>query len=88
MAHRKLAELEQAGKLRAVIPRNIDGLHQMAGSREVLELHGSVHRNYCQACGRFYPVEAVAEAEGVPAVPAAGSSSPMWCSMRRRWTGR
>ena len=49
-AHRKLAELERAGKLRAVITQNIDGLHQAAGSREVLELHGSVHRNYCMEC--------------------------------------
>ena len=76
MAHRKLAELEQAGKLRAVITQNIDGLHQMAGSREVLELHGSVHRNYCQACGRFYPVEAVAEAEGVPRCACGGVIKP------------
>lgn len=76
MAHRKLAELEQAGKLRAVITQNIDGLHQMAGSREVLELHGSVHRNYCQACGRFYPVEAVAEAEGAPRCACGGVIKP------------
>lgn len=53
-AHRKLAELEAAGKLKAVITQNIDGLHQAAGSRTVLELHGSVHRNYCQRCGRLY----------------------------------
>ena len=53
-AHRKLAELERAGKLKAVITQNIDGLHQKAGSRKVLELHGSVHRNYCMKCHQFY----------------------------------
>ena len=53
-AHFKLAELEKAGKLKAVITQNIDGLHQMAGSDNVLELHGSVHRNYCMKCGKFY----------------------------------
>ena len=57
MAHRKLAELEQAGKLRAVITQNIDGLHQKAGSRNVLELHGSVWRNFCMDCGAPYTVE-------------------------------
>ena len=56
-AHRKLAELEAAGKVRAVITQNIDGLHQKAGSKNVLELHGSVHRNYCERCGRFYTAE-------------------------------
>ena len=63
-AHKKLAELEQAGKLKAVVTQNIDGLHQKAGSKEVLELHGSVLRNYCESCGKFYGVEAVAESEG------------------------
>ena len=53
-AHLKLAELEQAGKLKAVITQNIDNLHQMAGSKKILELHGSVHRNYCMKCHRFY----------------------------------
>ena len=53
-AHLKLAELEQAGKLKAVITQNIDNLHQMAGSKKVLELHGSVYRNYCMKCHRFY----------------------------------
>lgn len=65
-AHLKLAQLEQAGKVRAVITQNIDGLHQAAGSKEVLELHGSVHRNYCESCGKFYPVEYVVETTGVP----------------------
>lgn len=65
-AHRKLAELEQKGKVRAVITQNIDGLHQAAGSKEVLELHGSVHRNYCENCRKFYPVEYVMGAASVP----------------------
>ena len=56
-AHLKLAELEEAGKLTAVITQNIDGLHQMAGSKRVLELHGSVHRNYCQKCGKGFDAE-------------------------------
>ena len=53
-AHLKLAELERAGKLKAVITQNIDGLHQLAGSKEVLELHGSVHRNYCRKCAKLF----------------------------------
>ena len=57
MAHKKLAELEKAGKVKAVITQNIDGLHQLAGSRKVLELHGSVHRNYCESCHQFYDAE-------------------------------
>ncbi len=65
-AHKKLAELEAAGKLRAVVTQNIDGLHQMAGSKTVYELHGSVHRNYCQRCGAFYDAYYMAEAEGIP----------------------
>lgn len=65
-AHQKLAELEQAGKLRAVITQNIDGLHQMAGSREVLELHGSVHRNYCQKCGALFDAAYILNSGNVP----------------------
>ena len=65
-AHKKLAQLEAAGKLKAVITQNIDGLHQKAGSREVLELHGSVLRNYCMRCGTFYDAEYMLRAEGVP----------------------
>ncbi|MGI5895143.1 MAG: NAD-dependent protein deacylase [Candidatus Merdivicinus sp.] len=65
-AHRKLAELEQAGKLSAVITQNIDGLHQAAGSRNVLELHGSVLRNYCVKCGKFYSMEDILHSEGIP----------------------
>ena len=64
-AHKKLAELEQAGKLRAVITQNIDGLHQAAGSKTVLELHGSVLRNYCESCGQFHDISYILETEGV-----------------------
>ena len=65
-AHKKLAEMETAGKLKAVVTQNIDGLHQKAGSRTVYELHGSVHRNYCTRCGAFYDAEFIKESEGVP----------------------
>jgi NAD-dependent deacetylase len=65
-AHLALAELEQAGKLKAVITQNIDGLHQLAGSREVLELHGSVHRNFCMQCGKGYGLEYILNNPGVP----------------------
>lgn len=65
-AHLKLAALEQAGRVKAVVTQNIDGLHQKAGSREVLELHGSVLRNYCTRCGAFYDAAFVKNAEGVP----------------------
>ena len=71
-AHLKLAELERAGKLRAVVTQNIDGLHQKAGSQVVYELHGSVHRNYCTKCRAFYGVEFIAEGEGVPCCPVCG----------------
>lgn len=72
-AHEKLAELEAAGKLRAVITQNIDGLHQMAGSREVLELHGSVHRNYCSKCARQYPISLITDSSGLPTCEDCGS---------------
>lgn len=75
-AHYKLAELEQAGKLTAVVTQNIDGLHQAAGSREVLELHGSVHRNYCTRCGEFYTLEDVMAADGVPRCSCGGIIKP------------
>ena len=65
-AHKKLAQWEQEGKLKAVITQNIDGLHQMAGSKEVMELHGSVHRNYCTKCGKFFDVNYIVEAKGIP----------------------
>ena len=66
MAHKKLAQWEQEGKLKAVITQNVDGLHQAAGSQNVLELHGSVLRNYCEECGAFYDVQYIKESEGVP----------------------
>lgn len=65
-AHLKLAELEQQGKLQAVITQNIDGLHQMAGSKNVLELHGSIHRNFCEKCGTFYDGSYIMNSNGVP----------------------
>ena len=63
-AHRKLAEMEQKGKLMAVITQNIDGLHQLAGSKNVLELHGSIHRNYCMKCGKFYDAKYIDSRDG------------------------
>ena len=71
-AHRKLAELERAGKLKAVVTQNIDGLHQLAGSQTVYELHGSVHRNYCMKCCAFYDGKWMAETAGVPRCPVCG----------------
>ena len=65
-AHKKLAQWEQEGKLKAVVTQNIDGLHQAAGSKMVYELHGSVHRNYCQKCGAFYDVRYMLESTGIP----------------------
>ncbi len=65
-AHRKLAELEQEGKLKAIVTQNIDGLHQKAGSKEVYEIHGSIWRNYCMDCGTFYDAEYVKNSEGIP----------------------
>lgn len=71
-AHRKLAELEAAGKLKAVVTQNIDGLHQAAGSQTVYELHGSIHRNYCTQCHAFYGPDFIAGGEGVPLCPVCG----------------
>jgi NAD-dependent deacetylase len=71
-AHYKLAELEEQGKLTAVVTQNIDGLHQLAGSKRVYELHGSVHRNICQKCGAIYSAEWVMETTGVPHCPKCG----------------
>lgn len=65
-AHKKLASLEKTGKLKAVVTQNIDNLHQMAGSQKVLELHGSVHRNYCMKCHEFYDFSYMKHSEGVP----------------------
>ena len=75
-AHYALARLEQQGKLTAVITQNIDELHQRAGSRNVLELHGSVYRNHCMECGKSWPVEAVLEADGVPRCTCGGVIKP------------
>lgn len=75
-AHIRLAELEKQGKLKAVITQNIDGLHQAAGSKNVLELHGSVHRNYCMECGRFYDVHTIVESKGVPKCSCGGTIKP------------
>ena len=74
--HLKLAELEKAGLLAAVITQNIDGLHQAAGSRKVLELHGSIHRNYCQKCGRFFTAEEILRSAGVPRCSCGGTVKP------------
>lgn len=75
-AHEKLALWEKEGKCKAVITQNIDGLHQMAGSKNVLELHGSVLRNYCEDCGKFYSVEYILEAEGIPRCSCGGRVKP------------
>lgn len=75
-AHLKLAELEAVGKLRGVITQNIDGLHQAAGSKCVMELHGSVHRNYCMRCGAFYTAEDILHSTGVPRCECGGMLKP------------
>ena len=75
-AHRALAELEAAGRLRGVITQNIDGLHQRAGSKTVLELHGSVHRNRCLRCGRQFGLHAILEGRGIPLCPCGGMIKP------------
>lgn len=75
-AHRKLAQLEQEGKLTAVITQNIDGLHQAGGSKNVLELHGSIHRNYCQKCGKFYDAFYIKNTQGVPRCECGGIIKP------------
>lgn len=75
-AHLKLAELEAAGKLKAVITQNIDGLHQAAGSKCVYELHGSVLRNYCEECGKFYDARYILDTEGVPKCSCGGPLKP------------
>ena len=76
-AHKKLKEWEDAGKLLAVVTQNIDGLHQAAGCKKVYELHGSVHRNYCLSCGKFYPPEAIRDSkEIVPRCSCGGRIKP------------
>lgn len=73
-AHKKLAALEQAGKLRAIVTQNIDGLHQKAGSKNVLELHGSVHRNFCMHCNKFFDAEYMKNSTGIPKCDACGGT--------------
>lgn len=75
-AHKKLAELEAAGKLKAVVTQNIDGLHQKAGSKTVYELHGSVLRNYCMRCGKFYDGRYIAASKGIPTCDCGGTIKP------------
>ncbi|MBQ5770985.1 MAG: NAD-dependent protein deacylase [Clostridia bacterium] len=75
-AHKKLFELEQMGKLTGIVTQNIDGLHQKAGSIRVFELHGSIHRNFCMECGKFYGPEAIKNAEGVPKCECGGIIKP------------
>ena len=76
VTHEKLAALEVAGKVKAVITQNIDGLHQKAGSRRVLELHGSVHRNYCRKCGKLYDAQYIKNSAGVPMCSCGGQIKP------------
>ena len=75
-AHIKLAEWEKAGKMTGVVTQNIDGLHQMAGSRRVFELHGSIHRNYCMKCGKFYGPETIRDTASVPKCSCGGTIKP------------
>lgn len=75
-AHKKLAQWEAEGKLKSVITQNIDGLHQKAGSRNVLELHGSVLRNYCERCGKFYSAEEILHSNGIPRCSCGGPIKP------------
>ena len=75
-AHIALANLEKNNKLKAVVTQNIDGLHQKAGSKEVLELHGSIHRNYCQICGKKYSLNHILESEGIPRCECGGIVKP------------
>ena len=75
-AHKVLAKLESLGKVKAVVTQNIDGLHYAAGSKTVYELHGSVHRNYCEKCGKFYPVEYIVESESIPMCECGGRIKP------------
>ena len=75
-AHKKLAQWEQEGRLKAVITQNIDGLHQAAGSCHVLELHGSVHRNYCEHCGKSYDAQFILHSQGVPSCTCGGPIKP------------
>jgi len=75
-AHLKLAEWEAQGKLTAIVTQNIDGLHQAAGSKTVYELHGSVHRNYCQRCGKFHGLDFIMTTAGIPRCQCGGTVKP------------
>ena len=75
-AHKVLAQLEQEGKLKAVVTQNIDGLHQAAGSKKVLELHGSTLRNYCEKCHKFYGIDAIMNSTGIPTCDCGGRIKP------------
>ena len=75
-AHLRLAKLEKQGKLKAVVTQNIDGLHQKAGSKAVFELHGSIYRNYCEKCGKFYPPEYIRDSDGIPRCTCGGRIKP------------
>ena len=76
ITHKKLAQLEQRGKLKAIITQNIDGLHQKAGSKQVYELHGSIFRNYCTECGKYYDIEVVTKSEEIPHCNCGGVIKP------------
>lgn len=75
-AHKKLYELEKSGKLAGIVTQNIDGLHQQAGNKLVFELHGSVHRNYCMDCGKFYDARFILESKGIPRCECGGVVKP------------
>lgn len=75
-AHKWLARLEEAGRLTGIVTQNIDGLHQAAGSKRVFELHGSVHRNYCMDCGKFFPMETILHSTGIPRCECGGVIKP------------
>ena len=74
--HKKLAELEKDGKLKGIITQNIDGLHQKAGSKNVIELHGSVLQNYCEKCGMFYDVNYIIQSDNIPVCSCGGRVKP------------
>lgn len=76
ITHNKLATWEKAGKLSGIVTQNIDGLHQMAGSKKVFELHGSIHRNYCMKCHKFFPLEKIIESKGIPLCECGGIIKP------------
>ena len=76
VTHLTLAKLEQQGKLKAIVTQNIDGLHEMAGSKSIFNLHGTVYRNYCMKCGKFYPMEHIKESNGIPKCSCGGIVKP------------